>query len=85
MYRKSRKTMTFKFCVAASIKKLYIYQHVNVLVMGSSTECPTILINCLIIFRMKSILRVNRSISMPTMTAMSIPSKLLKKAKKPNR
>ena len=43
--------MTFKFCVAASIKKLYIYQHVNVLVMGSSSEYPTKLSNCLVNFR----------------------------------
>ena len=77
--------MTFKFCDAPVLKYYMSIKHVNVLVMGSSTECPTILTNCLIIFRMKSILRVNWSISMPTMTAIPIPSKLLKKAKKPNR
>ena len=39
MYRKDRKGMTFKYCDSLPIKKVYIYQLVNVLLMGSSTEC----------------------------------------------
>ena len=39
MYRKDRKGMTFKYCDSLPIKKAYIYQLVNVLLMGSSTEC----------------------------------------------
>ena len=53
MYRKSMKRMTFKFCDPPHKKKKYkAVKHVNVLVMGSSTECPTALTNCLITFRM---------------------------------
>ena len=77
--------MTFKFCDAPLLKNYISIKHVNVLVMGSSTECSTILTNCLIIFRMKSIPRVNWSVSMPPTSTIRIPSMPLKKAKKPNR
>ena len=100
MHRKSRKRMTFKFCDAPlpPIKKLQSIKHVNVLVMGSSTEYPTTITNCLITFRMKNMPRANWSISMQPIamhwlqmqcnqcnTATPIPSILLKKEKKPNR
>ena len=75
--------MTFKFCDAPLLKNYISIKHVNVLVMGSSTECPTILTNCLIIFRMKSIPRVCQSISMPPMTATPIQSCSRRKRKSP--
>ena len=80
MYRKSRKRMTFKFCDAPlpPIKKLQSIKHVNVLVMGSSTECPTTLTNCLITFRMNSMPRAKSTLSMPPTSATPIPSICLK-------
>ena len=77
--------MTFKFCDAFSLKNYKSVKHVNVLVMVSSTECPTTLTSCLITFRMKIIPRVIWSLSMPLITATPIPSMLLKKEKKPYR
>ena len=81
--------MTFKFCDAfphhPQLKNYTPIKHVNVLVMGSSTECPTTLTSCLITCRMKCIPRVNLSILMPPMTVTPMPSMLLKKEKKPNR
>ena len=65
--------MTFKFCDAPLLNNYISLKHINVLVAGSSTECPTILTNCLIIFRMKSIPRVNWSISMPPTSTVPIP------------
>ena len=84
MYRKSMKRMTFKFCDPPHKKKKYkAVKHVNVLVMGSSTECPTALTNCLITFRMKNMPRTNRTLSMPRKAAIPIPSILPNKEKKP--
>ena len=69
-----------------SVKKNYTnVKHVNVPVMGSSTECPTTLTNCLITFRMNNMPRENSTISMPPRAATPIPSILPKKEKKPNR
>ena len=80
MYRKDRKGMTFKYCDTPPQvkKKLYLYQHVSILVMGLSTECQTTITNCLITFRMNSMPRTNYTISMPLTTAISIPSIPLK-------
>ena len=78
MYRKSRKIMTCKFWDAPPIKKLYMYQHVNVVVLGSSTECPTTLTNCLITFRMNSMPRAKSTLSMSPTSATPIPSISLK-------
>ena len=84
IYRKSRKSMTFKFHEPPSRLKNYTsIKHVNVLVIRSSTECPTSLTNCLITFRMKSIPRVCQSISMPPMTATPIQSCSRRKRKIP--
>ena len=79
--------MTFKFCDAhpPHQKNYTSITHVNVLVMGSSTECPTTLTNCLITFRMKNMPRANCTISMPPRAVIQIPSILPKKEKKPNR
>ena len=87
MYRKSRKRMTFKFCDAphALSKKLQSIKHVNVLVMGSSTEYPKTITNRLITFRMKNMPRENSTISMPPKAPIPSPSILPKKEKKPNR
>ena len=52
--------------------------------MGSSTQCPTTLTNCLITFRMKNMPRANCTISMTPRTATPMPSMLLKKEKQPN-
>ena len=78
MYRKDRKGMTFKYCDVPPVKKLYNYQLVNILVIGSSTECRTTVTNCLITFRMNSMPRANCTTSMPLTTATSIPSIPLK-------
>ena len=79
MYRKSMKRMTFKFCDPPHKKKKYkAGKHVNVLVMGSSTECPTALTNCLITFRMNSMPRAKSTLSMPPTSATPIPSICLK-------
>ena len=86
MYRKSMKRMTFKFCDPPHKKKKYkAVKHVNVLVMGLSTECQTTLTNCLITFRMKNMPRANSTISMPPRAATPIPSILPKKEIKPSR
>ena len=74
--------MTFKFCNAPRYKNYTIVKHANVPVMGSSTECPTTITNCLITFRMKNMPRANSTISMPR-AAIPIPSLLLKKENKP--
>ena len=69
-----------------SVKKNYTnVKHVNVPVMGSSTECPTTLTNCLITFRMKNMPRSNSTVSMPPSTAVPISSLLPKKEKKTSR
>ena len=54
-------------------------KHVNVLLMGSSTECPTTLTSCLITFRMKNMPRANSTISMQPTAATPIFSILPKK------
>jgi len=78
--------MTFKFCEARPrLKKYTSIKHVSVLVMGSSTECPTTLTNCLITFRKKNMPRANCTISMPPTAATPIPSMLPKKEIKPTR
>ena len=59
--------------------------HVNVLVMGSSTEYPKTITNRLITFRMKNMPRENSTISMPPKAPIPSPSILPKKEKKPNR
>ena len=66
------------------IKKLYIYQHVNVLVMGSSAECSTTITNCLITFRMNSMPRADSTILTSPTAATPLPSMLLKKKNKSN-
>ena len=85
MYRKSRKRMNYKFCDAPQLKKMMYIKPVNVLVMGSSTECPTTLTNCLITFRMKNMSRANGPISVSPRAAIPITSMLPKKEKKPYR
>ena len=77
--------MTFKFCDAPRYKNYMNVKHVNVPVMGSSTECPKTVTNCLITFRMKNMPRANSTISMPPRAATPIPSILPKKEIKPSR
>ena len=67
------------------VKKNYVtVKHVNVLVMGSSSECPTTLTNYLITFRMNSMPRADSTISIPPTAATPLPSMLLKKKNKSN-
>ena len=85
MYRKIGKERLSNF-VMHSVKKNYTnVKHVNVPVMGSSTECPTTLTNCLITFSMKNMSRANSTISMSPSTAVPISSLFPKKEKKPSR
>ena len=74
--------MTFNFCDAPRYKNYTNVKHVNVPVMGSSTERPKTVTNCLITFRMKNMPRANSTISM-TRAAIPIPSLLPKKENKP--
>ena len=76
--------MTFKYCDVPPVKKLYNYQLVNILVIGSSTECRTTVTNCLITFRMNSMPRADSTISIPPTAATPLPSMLLKKKNKSN-